>query len=459
MFENLSSKLNESIKYLSGRGRLTEENIQESLRSVRVALLEADVALPVVKEFVAHIKTQALDEKVLGSLTPGEALIKIVHDELVDSLGQATAELQLKTTPPAVILITGLQGSGKTTTTAKLAHLLKTHQKKSVLVASADIYRPAAIDQLETLAKQIDVKFFSTHGKTNPVKIAKETLVEAKKFGVDVVILDSAGRLHIDDEMMLEIKNIHAAIDPAETLFVMDSMTGQDAVNTAKVFNDTLPLTGIILTKTDGDARGGAALSVWRTIHKPIKFVGTGEKIDGFEIFHPDRMASRILGMGDVVSLAEEVERKVDHKKAEKIAKKVAKGKKFDLEDFLDQLEQMSNMGGIGSLLGKLPGMGQLPQAVKGQINDKMFIQMKVMIQSMTFQERRFPDIIRGSRKRRITAGSGTTVQDLNRLLKQFKMMQKMMKKFSKGGMMKMMGQMKNMMPGGFPGGGLPPMS
>ena len=462
MFKQLSDRLQSTVKHLSGRGRLTEENIKESVRDVRMALLEADVALPVVKEFANQVREKAMGEKVLGSLTPGEAFIKLVNDELTELLGQATAELDLKAAPPVVILLAGLQGSGKTTTTAKLAHLIKTQLKKSVLVTSADVYRPAAIAQLETLAKQIDVAFHPSHEKEKPIKIAKAAIDAAKKQHIDVVIIDTAGRSHIDNEMMDEIKKVHQAITPTETLFVVDSMTGQDAVNTAKTFNDTIPLTGVILTKADGDARGGAALSVWHTIKKPIKFIGVGEKVDAFEIFHPDRMASRILGMGDIVSLAEEVERKVDKQKAEKIAKKIQKGKGFDLEDFLEQLEQINNMGGIGGLMSKIPGMNNLPKKAKSMVNDDQFIKMKVLIQSMTTKERRYPHIIKGSRKRRITQGSGTEVQDLNRLLKQFAQMQKMMKKMSKGGMSKMMQQMQGMMPPGSggmmpPGGGLPP--
>jgi signal recognition particle subunit SRP54 len=453
MFSNLGNRLNEVFKSLSGRGRLTEENIQETLRSVRIALLEADVALPVAKQFVEKIREQAIGEKVLGSLTPGQALIKLVNDELIAALGQATAELNFNITPPAVILVAGLQGSGKTTTTAKLANLIKTRLNKKVMVVSTDVYRPAAIQQLETLAQQIDVEFFPSDTKQNPIKIAKNAVAQAKKQFMDVVLIDTAGRLHIDKEMMKEIQKIHAAVEPIETLFVIDSMIGQDAVNTAKAFDETLPLTGVILTKTDGDARGGAALSVWYTINKPIKFIGTGEKIDAFEPFHPDRIASRILGMGDVVSLAEEVEQKIDQQKAKKLAKKFKKGKGFDLEDFLDQLEQLGKLGGIGKLIGKLPGMGKLPAAVKDQVNDKKFVQMKAMIQSMTPKERHFPNIIKGSRKRRIANGSGTTIQEINRLLKQFTQMQKMMKKMSKKGMGKMMQQMQGMMPpGGFGG-------
>lgn len=461
MFKQLSDRLQSTVKHLSGQGRLTEENIKESVREVRVALLEADVALPVVKEFTSFMLEHALGEKVVGSLTPGQVFIKLVNDELAELLGQAIAELNLKAAPPAVILLAGLQGSGKTTTTAKLAYLIKTQLKKSVLMTSADVYRPAAIAQLETLAKQIDVAFHPSNEKENPIKIAQTAIDSAKKQHMDIVLIDTAGRSHIDNEMMNEIKKIHQTINPIETLFIVDSMTGQDAVNTAKTFNDTIPLTGIILTKTDGDARGGAALSIWHTIKKPIKFIGTGEKIDAFEIFHPDRIASRILGMGDIVSLAEEVERKIDKQKAEKLSKKIKKGKGFDLEDFLEQLEQINNMGGIAGLMSKIPGINNLSGKVKGMVNDDQFVKMKAMIQSMTIKERRYPDLIKNSRKLRITKGSGTEVQDLNRMLKQFEQMQKMMKKLAKGGMAKMMQQMKGMMPPGgggmMPPGGFPP--
>lgn len=456
MFKNLSDRLHSTIKNLSGRGRLTEENIKDAIREVRVALLEADVALPVVKAFTEQVREKAVGEKVLASLTPGQAFIKVVNDELTAMLGEAMAPLDFKTTPPAVILMAGLQGSGKTTTTAKLAQLIKSQLKKSVLITSADVYRPAAIHQLETLARQIDVAYYPSDEKQKPVDIANAAIDIARKQQIEVVIIDTAGRLHIDSEMMKEIREVHKVCHPIETLFVVDSMTGQDAVNTAKTFNETLPLTGVILTKTDGDARGGAALSVWHTIKKPIKFIGTGEKVDAFETFHPERIASRILGMGDIVSLAEEIERNVDKQKTEKLAKKIKKGKGFNLEDFLEQLEQLNNMGGIAGLMGKIPGMGKLPAGIKNQVNDKMFVTMKAMIQSMTPQERRFPDLIKGSRKLRITQGSGTEVQDLNRLLKQFAQMQKMMKKFAKGGMMKMMSQFKGMMPPG--GAGFPPM-
>ncbi len=451
MFDQLSEKLTLSIRNLLGKGRLTQENIQESLREVRVALLEADVALPVVKQFIKDIGDKAVGQEILQSLQPGEALVKIVHDELVKTLGEANSELQLNTQPPAVILVAGLQGSGKTTTCAKLAHWLKTVKKKSVLLVSTDIYRPAAIDQLATLATQVSAHFFPSSTDQDPVAIAKAAIEKAKTQLIDVVMIDTAGRLHIDEEMMIEIKRIHQATNPIETLFVVDSMTGQDAANTAKAFNDALPLTGVILTKTDGDARGGATLSTRYITGKPIKFMGVGEKIEALEAFHPDRVASRILGMGDILSLVEEAQQKLDQKKAEKLAKKIKKGREFDLEDFLEQLQQMRNMGGVASLLTKLPGMGQIPQAAKNIVSDQMFKQMEAIINSMTPQERRFINLINGSRKRRIAMGSGTQVQDINRLLKQFLQMQKMMKKLKGGGMMKMMRNLKGVMPNGFP--------
>lgn len=454
MFESLSQKLTATIKRLTGSGRLTEENIRETLQEVRTALLDADVALPVITAFIEQVRTKAVGQDVLKSLQPGDALIKVVHDELLSLFGGETVEINLQTQPPAVMLMAGLQGSGKTTTTAKLANLIKLRQKKSVLVASADIYRPAAIQQLKTLAEQIDVHYFPSDASQAPVAIAQAAVQYAKTHFIDVVILDTAGRLHIDAEMMAEIKQIHQAIDPIETLFVVDSMTGQDAANTAKAFNDALPLTGVILTKTDGDARGGAALSIRYITGKPIKFVGVGEKIDALEPFHPDRMASRILGMGDILSLVEDVQRKVDQKQSAKLAKKFAKGKEFDLEDFRSQLQQMRNMGGLGALIGKIPGMGQIPQAAQSGFNDKSLTQMEAIINSMTPKERRYTHLINGSRKRRIAVGSGTQVQDINRLLKQFLQMQKMMKKLKGGGMAKMMQRMKGLMPpGGMPGG------
>jgi signal recognition particle subunit SRP54 len=451
MFQNLTDRLSGTIKRLRGQGRLSEDNIRESLREVRMALLEADVALPVVKEFIEKVRERAVGQEVLQSLSPGQALVKIVNDELVSIMGEACDELQLKVQPPAVVLMAGLQGSGKTTSTAKLARWLKERKKKSVLVASCDVYRPAAIDQLQTLAAEVDVEFFPSQSDQDPVAIAGAALAHARNKHLDVLIVDTAGRLHIDEEMMDEIQRVHAAIDPIETLFVVDSMTGQDAANTARAFNDALPLSGIVLTKTDGDARGGAALSIRSITGKPIKFLGIGEKTEALEPFHPDRVASRILGMGDVLSLVEEAERKVDKDKAANLARKLHKGKRFDLGDFHDQLEQMMGMGGLGSLMDKLPGVGQLPQNVRDQVNDRDMHRMLAIIRSMTSQERRFPDIIKGSRRRRIAAGSGTQVQDVNRLLKQFMQMQKMMKKMSKGGMKNMMRGMKGRMPQGFP--------
>ncbi len=459
MFENLSDRLSKTLRNISGKGRLTEDNIKETLREVRLALLEADVALPVVKDFVAKVKERAVGIEVTKSLTPGQVFIKIVQGELESAMGDANAELNLAAQPPAVVLMAGLQGAGKTTTVAKLAKYLKEREKKSVLVVSADVYRPAAIKQLETLATEVDAEFFPSSIEQKPIDIANNAIDHARKKFFDVVIIDTAGRLHVDDNMMNEIKDLHANVKPVETLFVVDAMTGQDAANTAKAFNDALPLTGVVLTKADGDARGGAALSIRHITGKPIKFIGMGEKIDELEPFYPDRIASRILGMGDVLSLIEEVERKVDKQKAEKLAKKVMKGKGFTLEDFRDQLVQMRSMGGMMSMMDKMPGMGQMSAQVKGQMNDNQFIQMEVIINSMTPKERERPDIIKGSRKRRIAAGSGTQIQDVNRLLKQFTQMQKMMKKMGGGGMKKMMrsvGGMKGMMPGGA-GGMMPP--
>jgi len=455
MFENLTDRLSHTLKNISGRGRLTEDNIKDTLREVRMALLEADVALPVVREFVNKVKQRAVGQEVTKSLSPGQVFVKIVQQELVSAMGEANEALNLATQPPAVILMAGLQGAGKTTSVAKLAKFLKERHKKSVLVVSADVYRPAAIKQLETLAETVGVQFFPSSPQQKPLEIANGALDHARKKFIDVVILDTAGRLHVDSEMMVEIQQLHQAVNPIETLFVVDAMTGQDAANTAKAFNDALPLTGVVLTKTDGDARGGAALSIRHITGKPIKFLGVGEKSDALEPFHPDRVASRILGMGDVLSLIEEVERKVDRTKAEKLAKKVQKGKGFDLEDFREQLEQMRNMGGMMGMLDKLPGMNQLPGNVKDQLDDKLTVRMEAIISSMTADERRRPEIIKGSRKRRIAAGSGTQIQDVNRLLKQFTQMQKMMKKMSgKGGMAKMMRGMKGMMPPGMMGKG-----
>lgn len=451
MFESLTDRLAATVKTLRGQARLTEDNIKDAMREVRMALLEADVALPVVKEFIDHVRQRAVGEEVKKSLTPGQALVKIVQSELESLMGDVCEELDLKTRPPAVIMMAGLQGSGKTTTVAKLSRWLKETKKKSVLVTSADIYRPAAIDQLKTLAAEVGVGFFPSDTSQDPVDIANGAIQQARTQSTDVVIVDTAGRLHIDDEMMAEIKRLHAAIEPVETLFVVDSMTGQDAANTAKAFNDALTLTGVVLTKTDGDARGGAALSIRQITGKPIKFLGIGEKTTALEPFYPDRMASRILGMGDVLSLIEQVEQKVDRREAEKLAKKVQKGKGFDLEDFRSQLQQMQNMGGLTSLIDKLPGMSGVPDAVKNQVNDKQMRRLEAIINSMTPHERRFPQVIKGSRKRRIAMGSGTQVQDVNKLLKQFTQMQKMMKKMSKGGMTKMLRGMKGKLPPGMP--------
>ncbi|MBT3347822.1 MAG: signal recognition particle protein [Thiotrichales bacterium] len=452
MFENLSDRLSKTLKSIRGQGRLSEENISQALREVRMALLEADVALPAVKEFIVQVKERAIGQEVSTSLTPGQALIKIVQSELEKLMGDVNEGLDLKAQPPAVILLAGLQGAGKTTTVAKLARLLQEREGKKVMVASADVYRPAAIEQLKVLANEVEANFFESDASQQPVKIAQNALEQARKQFMDVLIIDTAGRLHIDEEMMSEIQAIHKSVNPVETLFVVDSMTGQDAANTAKAFDDALPLSGVILTKTDGDARGGAALSVRQITNKPIKFLGVGEKVDALEPFHPDRVASRILGMGDTLTLIEDIERKTDKKKAQKLAKKINKGKGFDLEDFRDQLQQMSGMGGVASLMDKLPGMSNIPDKVKGQVDDKQFNQMEAMINSMTVKERRRPEMIKGSRKRRIVNGSGTTVQELNRMLKQFKQMQKMMKKM-KGGKM---AQMMRGLGGG--GGGMPGM-
>ena len=449
MFENLTDRLSQTFRNISGRGRLSEDNIKEALRDVRMALLEADVALPVVREFINQVKEKAVGLDVSKSLTPGQEFIKIVQAELTSAMGEVNSILNLATQPPAVILMAGLQGAGKTTSVAKLAKFLKEKQKKKVLVVSADVYRPAAIKQLETLAKAIDVEFFPSDIHEKPVNIVNKAISHAKLQFFDVLIVDTAGRLHIDSNMMDEIKELHQAINPIETLFVVDAMTGQDAANTAKAFNDALPLTGVILTKVDGDARGGAALSIRHITGKPIKFLGMGEKTDALEPFFPDRIASRILGMGDVISLIEELQQNVDREKAEKIAKKLKKGDKFDFNDFQDQLKQMRNMGGMGAMLAKLPGAGQLPEHIKAQMDDKITIKMEAIISSMTLKERANPEIIKGSRKRRIANGSGTQVQDVNKLLKQFEDMQKMMKKMKGGGMMKMMRQMKGLMGGG----------
>ncbi|SJL82105.1 signal recognition particle protein [Vibrio palustris] len=454
MFENLTDRLSSTLKNISGKGRLTEDNIKETLREVRMALLEADVALPVVREFVKRVKENAVGVEVSKSLTPGQEFIKIVQAQLEAVMGDANEALDLAAQPPAVVLMAGLQGAGKTTSVGKLAKLLTERDKKKVLVVSADVYRPAAIKQLETLAEGVGVEFFPSSADQKPLDIANAAIDHAKKKFFDVVIVDTAGRLAIDEDMMTEIQSLHSAIKPVETLFVVDAMTGQDAANTAKAFGDALPLTGVVLTKVDGDARGGAALSVRHITGKPIKFLGIGEKTDALEPFHPDRVASRILGMGDVLSLIEDLQKNVDHEQAEKLAKKFKQKKGFDLEDFREQLGQMQNMGGMMGMMDKLPGMSKLPANVKDNVDDKVFKQMEAMISSMTMKERNNPELIKGSRKKRIAAGSGTQVQDVNRMLKQFTQMQKMMKKMQKGGMKGMMRNMQGMMGGGGMGGG-----
>jgi len=439
MFDNLTQRLSRVMRQLGGQGRLTEDGVRDTLREVRIALLEADVALPVVQQIIADVRQKALGQEVMQSLTPGQTMVKLVHDELVQIMGEENVALDLRVKPPAVVLLAGLQGSGKTTTTAKLARYLIEQERKRVMVVSCDVYRPAAIDQLQTLAGQVGASFQPSTSDQQPAEIAADALRASRRQMSDVLLIDTAGRLHVDQQMMDEIREIHAAVSPHETLFVVDSMTGQDAANTASAFNAALDLTGIILTKTDGDARGGAALSMRMITGKPIKFLGSGEKVDALQPFHPQRVASRILGMGDVLSLIEEVQRKVDHESAEKLVRKMRKGSGFDLEDFRTQLEQMINLGGIGSMMDKLPGMGQLPPQLKAQVDDRNTRHMIAIINSMTPQERRFPDIIRGSRKRRIASGSGLHIQAVNRLLKQHAQMQKMMKKVGKGGLDKMM--------------------
>jgi signal recognition particle subunit SRP54 len=458
MFDNLSERLSKSFKNIIGQGRLTEENIKDAIRDVRRSLLEADVALPVIKPFIDKVQQRAIGKEVSTSLNPGQAFIKIVREQLSEVMGQQVEPLKFNVEPPAIIMLAGLQGAGKTTSVAKLAKYLQEKEKKKVMVVSVDVYRPAAIKQLETVANQVGAVFFPSSANESPVKIAKKAHKEARKQFIDVLILDTAGRMHVDEQMMGEIKKLHSAVKPIETLFVVDSMTGQDAANTAKAFNEALPLTGVILTKTDGDARGGAALSIREITGKPIKFIGVGEKLEALEAFHPDRMASRIFGMGDVLSLIEDVESKIDHKKAQKFAKKIQKTGKFDLEDFLEQLQQINNMGGIGGLMGKVPGMSQMKDKINDEVVAKEFKRLEAIIHSMTKQERAHPAIIKGSRKKRIATGSGTRVQDINKLMKQFTQMQKMMKKVSKGGMKGMlrgMAGMGNNMPG--MGGMLPP--
>ena len=456
MFQSLSDRLTSTLRNVTGKSRMTDDNIQETLREVRMALLEADVALPVVKEFVDAVRARALGQEVSSSLSPGQAFLKIVQAELEAVMGGANESLNLATEPPAVVLMAGLQGAGKTTSVAKLAKLLKERDGKSVTVVSADVYRPAAIRQLETLAGEVGVDFFPSDASQKPVDIACDALKHARIRFSDILIIDTAGRLAVDEAMMAEIAELERAIKPIETLFVVDAMTGQDAANTARAFGEALPLTGVILTKVDADTRGGAALSVRSVTGKPIKFLGMGEKSSALDPFHPDRLASRILGMGDMMSLIEEAEQKVDKDKAERLARKVKKGRKFDLEDFRDQLQQMNNMGGMSSMLEKMPGMGNMAQAAQQGLDNSMFSRMEAMINSMTPKERRNPDLIQGGRKRRITRGSGTQVQDLNRLLKQHKQMQKMMKKMKGGGMQKMMRGLGGMSPPGGPGGGMP---
>ena len=444
MFDNLTDRLSLTLKKLKGQGRLTEDNIKEALHEVRTALLEADVSLPVVTDFIERVKAGALGQEVQTSLSPGQSMIKVVQAELVKVMGEANEALNLRAVPPAIILMAGLQGAGKTTSVAKLGRWLQENQKKKVGVVSTDVYRPAAIKQLQMLAQEVSLDFFESDITQQPVDIALNAIDAAKRKFLDVIIIDTAGRLHIDDEMMGEIKALHAAINPIETLFIVDSMTGQDAAITAKAFNDALPLTGVILTNADGDARGGAALSIRHVTGKPIKFIGVGEKTDALEPFYPERIASRILGMGDMLSLIEDIEQKIDKEKADKLVKKIQKGQGFNLEDFREQLQEMQRMGGVGSMLEKLPGMNAVPSEMKAQINDKMLARQIAVISSMTMQERRYPDLIKGSRKKRIATGCGQELHDVNRMLKQFLMMQKMMKKFKAGNIANMVRGIKN---------------
>jgi len=447
MLDNLTQRLSKIVKTIRGEARITESNIQDALREVRVALLEADVALAVVRDFIARVREKALGEEVVGSLTPGQALVGVVHRELTELMGGASAGLVLAVQPPAVVLMAGLQGSGKTTTVGKLAKMLIESERKKVLLVSCDVYRPAAIDQLSTLAAQVGADFFPSKQGEKPLDIARAAQEWARTHYHDVLIVDTAGRLAIDEALMKEIAELHAALAPAETLFVVDSMQGQDAVNVARAFNEALPLTGVVLTKLDGDARGGAALSVRHITGRPIKFVGVGEKLNGLEAFHPERMASRILGMGDVLSLVEEAHKSIDQDEARKLAEKLKRGKGFDLEDFKQQVVQMRKMGGLSSLVDKLPA--QFAQAAQGaSVDDRQIRRIEGIINSMTPHERAKPEILKATRKRRIAAGAGVSVQEVNRLLNQFEQMQKMMKQMQKGGLAKMMRSMKGMMPG-----------
>lgn len=447
MFKSLGEHLSSTLDKLKRTGRLTEKNINDALKNVRKALLEADVALSVVKDFIADIRKKAVGQEITRKIKPGDAFVKLVQDELTHVLGDEQAPLNLNAQKPIIFLMAGLQGSGKTTTTAKLSLWLKETKQYKVMVTSTDVYRPAAIDQLRTLAEAHDIDYFPSTPQDKPTDIAKAAIEKAKSTFMDVLIIDTAGRLHIDDAMMAEIKALNDIANPTETLLVLDSMAGQDAANVGKTFHEALPLTGVILTKTDGDARGGAALSMRMITGKPIKFIGVGEKIQALEPFHPDRIASRILGMGDIVSLVEEAERVVDKAEAKKIAKKIQAGERFNFNDFLSQLGQMKKMGGMQSLLGKLPGMGQIPDAARGMLDDKHFSQMEAIIQSMTPKERAFPNLLNGSRKRRIAAGSGTEIQDVNKLLKQFTQMQKMMKRFKGGKLSKQLSRMQHQLP------------
>ena len=449
MLDNLTQRLAGVVKTLRGQARLTEDNISDMLREVRVALLEADVALPVVKEFIARVRERAVGQEVIGSLTPGQALVGVVHRELTALMGGDSSGLNLATQPPAVILMAGLQGAGKTTTTAKIGKWLHERQKKKVLAVSCDVYRPAAIEQLKTVAGQAGIEFFPSSTGQKPVAIARDALDYARKHYIDVLLVDTAGRLAIDEAMMAEVRELHAAVQPIETLFVVDAMLGQDAVNTARAFAEALPLTGVVLTKLDGDARGGAALSVRHVTGRPIKFAGVGEKLTGIEEFHPERMAARVLGMGDILGLVEEAQRNVDRDKAEALARKVKAGKGFDLNDFKEQLGQMRNMGGMSALLDKLPAQfSQIAQQAGSGADERVIRRTEGIINSMTPAERAKPELIKASRKRRIATGAGVQVQEVNRLLNQFEQMQKMMKQFSKGGMAKMMRAMKGVLPG-----------